>query len=72
MPNCLQNVRIYKTPNNGCSGIEELGLKPGDNQTHLKAAGETFSSSTLDYEDAQNQQRVVTEDGPVPLSASQE
>ena len=53
-------------------GCEQLKVRAGDNQTHLKAARETFSSSTLGYDDAPNHQGVVTEDGPVPLSAPQE
>ena len=55
--------------NAGRSGIEQFGLRPGDNHTHLKAAGEKFCSSTRGYDDAQTQQEAFTEDEPAPLSA---
>ena len=54
---CLQKVRIYKILNGGqTQGYEQLGLNPGDNQTHLKAAGEKLCSSTWDYDDDPNPQ----------------
>ena len=51
---------------------EQLGLRPGDNQTHLKEAGEKLCSSTQGYDNTQTQQEAVSEDGAVPLSAPPE
>ena len=53
-------------------GYRQLGPRPGDNQTYLKAAGEKFHSSPWGCDNAPCQQKEVTETGPSPLSAPQE
>ena len=63
---CLQKVRQMVFAH----GYKQLG--PGDNQTSLKVAVEKFCSTTRGYDDAQSQQKAVTEDIPSPLSAPQE
>lgn len=59
-------------------GYEHFGLSFGDHQTYLKAAGEKFCFSTQVYDNAPNQQEVLTEDGPstsqhaTPLTQNEE
>lgn len=47
-------------------GYKQSGLRPGDNQTHLKAAGEKLCTSTWGYGDTRNQQETFTEMGHCP------
>lgn len=49
-------------------GYAQLGLRPGDHQTHLKVAPLLYPG----YDDIPNQQEVVTEDRTVPIDTPQE
>ena len=64
----LESIKLQMVVAQGC---EQLGLRPDDNQTHLKEAGEKFCSSTRGLLLPLNQQGVVTEEGLMPLSAPQ-
>ena len=63
----LESIKLQMV----AQGCEQLGLRPDDNQTHLKEAGEKFCSSTRGLLLPTNQQGVVTKEGPVPLGAPQ-
>ena len=65
----LESIKLQIVAAQRC---EQLGLRSDDNQTHIKEAGEKFCSSTRGLLLPPNQQGVVTEEEPVPLSAPQE
>ena len=48
-------------------GYEQLGLRPGDKQTKLMAAGEKLCSWTWGFDNAQTQNKAVSGGRAAPL-----